>query len=212
MNVTDSGAFSDYHALQLEVRRRLSRGLTVNANYQYAREGGSAFLGLHDGRAMDPVDNVRHAIKAQWDWTIPVGRGQRYGTDMNAWANGFLGGWQFSGATRMQARMMDMGGVRLVGMTLDELEDLYEFRIIDDPVNAGQKLVTMLPADIILNTQRAFNTSATSRHRLRRAGRAGGPRTSRRPTARTASNWQQAIARPARCSFGRRGSSAWTSA
>jgi hypothetical protein len=162
VNVQDSGAFSDYHALQLELRRRLSKGLTVNANYQYAREGGSSFLGFHYGRAMDPVDNVRHAIKAQWDWTIPVGRGQRYGTDLNPWLNGVLGGWQFSGATRMQARMMDMGGVRLVGMTVKELEDLYDFRIINDPVNPGRKLVTMLPDDIILNTQRAFNTSATS--------------------------------------------------
>ncbi len=134
----------------------------MNANYQYAREGGSAFLGFHYGRVMDPVDNVRHAIKAQWDWTIPVGRGQRYGTDMNPWVNGVVGGWQFSGATRMQSRMMDMGGVRLVGMTQDELEDLYEFRIIDDPANAGRKLVTMLPDDIILNTRRAFSTSATS--------------------------------------------------
>jgi hypothetical protein len=162
VNVTDSGAFSDYHALQLEVRRRLSRGLTVNANYQYAREGGSSFLGLHYGRVMDPTDNVRHAIKGQWDWTVPVGRGQRYGTDMNPWMNGVLGGWQFSGSTRMQARMMDMGGVRLVNMTKDELEDLYEFRIIDDPANPTQKLVTMLPDDIILNTRRAFGTSAAS--------------------------------------------------
>ena len=36
VNVTDSGAFSDYHAMQLELRRRLSRGLSANVNYQYA--------------------------------------------------------------------------------------------------------------------------------------------------------------------------------
>ena len=162
VDVTDSGAFSDYHALQLELRRRLSRGLTVNANYQYAREGGSAFLGFHYGRVMDPTANVRHAIKAQWDWTVPVGRGQRYGTDMNPILNGVLGGWQFTGATRIQAAMLNMGNVRLVGMTTDELQDLYEFRITDDPVNVGRKLVTMLPDDIILNTRRAFGTSATS--------------------------------------------------
>ena len=29
---------------------------------------------------MNPTANVRHAIKTQWDWTIPVGRGQRFGT------------------------------------------------------------------------------------------------------------------------------------
>ena len=45
-NVTDSGAFSDYHALQIELRRRLSKGLSANVNYQYALEGGSAFDGL----------------------------------------------------------------------------------------------------------------------------------------------------------------------
>src|SRR6185369_9715949 len=34
-NVTDSGAFSKYNALQLELRRRLSRGFSANINYQY---------------------------------------------------------------------------------------------------------------------------------------------------------------------------------
>ena len=56
--MTDSGAFSDYHALQLELRRRLSRGLPVNGSYQYAIEGGSAFLGFQYGRVMDPNDST----------------------------------------------------------------------------------------------------------------------------------------------------------
>ena len=43
VNINDSGAFSSYHAIQAEVRRRLSRGLQVNASYQYALEEG---LGL----------------------------------------------------------------------------------------------------------------------------------------------------------------------
>ncbi len=98
VNVVDSGAYSDYHALQIEVRQRLSRGMAFNANYQYAREGGSAFLGFHYGRAIDPTDNVRHAIKWQWDWSIPVGQGRRYGTDMNPVLDGIVGGWEFTGA------------------------------------------------------------------------------------------------------------------
>ena len=36
VNVTDSGAFSKYNALQLELRRRLSSGFSANVNYQYA--------------------------------------------------------------------------------------------------------------------------------------------------------------------------------
>ena len=116
VNVTDSGAFSDYHALQIELRRRLSRGLQVNGSYQYAIEGGSAFLGFLYGRTMIPSANVRHAIKTQWDWTIPVGRGQRFGTDMHPVLDTLIGGWSFNGVGRIQAVMVNFGNVRLVGM------------------------------------------------------------------------------------------------
>ena len=50
-NVTDSGAFSDYNALQVELRRRLSKGFSANVNYQYTFEGGSQFDGFSFGRA-----------------------------------------------------------------------------------------------------------------------------------------------------------------
>jgi hypothetical protein len=161
VTVTDSGAFSDYNALQVELRRRLSRGLAFNASYQYALEGGSAFLGFHYGRVMSPTANVRHAIKAQWDWTIPVGRGQRFGADMNPILNGIVGGWQFTGATRIQAVMVNFGNVRLVGMTKDDLQDMYGFDIRPNP-DTGLPTPFMLPDDVILNTRRAFSTSPTS--------------------------------------------------
>ena len=161
VNVTDSGAFSDYNALQIELRRRLSRGLAFNGSYQYALEGGSAFLGFHYGRVMNPNDNVRHAIKAQWDWRIPVGRGERFGGNMHPLLDGIVGGWEFNGASRIQARMVDFGNVRLVGMTAKDLQKMYEF---DLRVNPDNLLLTpyMLPDDVILNTRRAFSTSPTS--------------------------------------------------
>jgi hypothetical protein len=162
VNVIDSGAYSDYHALQIEVRRRLSRGLSVNANYQYAIEGGSAFLGFHYGRVLNPTQNVRHAIKTQWNWSLPFGRGRRFGTDMHPILNGVVGNWDFTGAGRIQARTLNFGNVRLVNMTAKDLQDMYSFRIIDDPANPGRQLVTMLPDEVILNTRRAFNTSPTS--------------------------------------------------
>ena len=161
VNVRDSGAFSDYHALQIELRRRLSRGLAINGSYQYALEGTSAFLGFHFGRVMNSNDNVRHAIKAQWDWRLPVGRGERFGGNMHPVLHGILGGWEFSGASRIQARMVDFGAVRLVGMTPKDLQKMYKF---DLRVNPDTGLVTpyMLPDDVVLNTRRAFSTSPTS--------------------------------------------------
>jgi hypothetical protein len=163
-SVTDSGAFSDYHALQIDLRRRLSQGLSANVNYQYALEGGSAFDGFLHGRTMvQNGDGVRHAIKTQWDWTIPVGRGQRYLTDSNAWVDGFLGGWSFKGVGRFQALVQDFGNVRLVGMSHGELQKLYTYNIKTDPASqVGQQRAYMLPDDIILNTRRAFSTSSST--------------------------------------------------
>jgi Carboxypeptidase regulatory-like domain/TonB dependent receptor/TonB-dependent Receptor Plug Domain len=161
VNVTDSGAFSDYHALQIELRRRLSKGLSANVNYQYAVEAGSAFDGFRFGRTMIPSENVRHAIKTQWDWTIPVGRGQRFGTTLNPVLDGILGGWSFNGVGRIQARVIDFGNVRLVGMSVDELTDMYKFDIRTNP-DTGLQTVYMLPDDVILNTRRAFSVSTTS--------------------------------------------------
>ena len=155
VDVTDSGAFSDYHALQLELRRRLSKGLSANINYQYARERGSAFDGFAFGREMAEQGNVRHAFKTQWDWTIPVGRGQRFGSNMNALLDGILGGWSMNGVGRFQARTLNLGNVNLVNMTVDELTDLYKYETRSNA--SGVQTVFALPEDIILNTRRAFS-------------------------------------------------------
>jgi hypothetical protein len=159
--VYESAAFSNYHALQIEIRRRLSGGLQVNGSYQYAVEGGSSYQGRRYGRVLNPTPNVRHAIKAQWDYSIPVGRGRRFGADMNPLLNGVLGGWEFNGAGRVQARTVNFGNVRLVGMTIEELTDAYTFEVRPNPTS-GAPTVYYMPQDIIDNTRRAFSLSTTS--------------------------------------------------
>jgi hypothetical protein len=161
-NVFVSDAFSSYDALQIEVRRRLSRGFQVNGSYAFAFEEGSSFLGRHYGRVSNPGATVRHAFKLQWDWTVPVGRGRRFLTDVNPWIDAVVGGWEVNGAGRVQARVLNFGNVRMVGMSLDELTDEYYYRVLPNPSDPTLTIVSMLPEDIILNTRRAFNTSATS--------------------------------------------------
>ena len=161
VNVTDSGAFSDYHAFQVEARRRLSKGLSANVNYQYGIERGSAFQGFSFGRVMNAQGNVRHAIKMQGDWQVPVGRGQRYGSNLHPIMQGIVGGWSVNGVARVQARTVDLGNVRLVGMTRDELQAMYKHEIRINPDN-GLRTVYMLPDDVILNTRRAFSVSSTT--------------------------------------------------
>jgi hypothetical protein len=167
--VTDSGAYSNYHALQIELRRRMSKGLQANLNYQFAVEGGSSFLGFRYGRVMNPSENVRHALKMQWDWELPVGKGRRFGSDMNGVLDGILGGWRFNGVGRMQTRRVNIAldagaeirNVRLVGMSEEELRKMYRFDIRNDPAT-GLPTVYLLPDDVILNTRRAFSVSTTS--------------------------------------------------
>jgi hypothetical protein len=164
VNVTDSGGYSNYHAMQLEVRRRLSRGLSANVNYQYApRQGISSFQGFASGRVMEQnLENyLRHSVKMQWDWTLPFGRGQRFGADMNPVLNAVAGGWSFNLVGRLQTSVVDLGNVRLVGMTKDELQDMYKFRFKDNPTTNIRE-VWMLPDDVILNTRRAFSTISTT--------------------------------------------------
>lgn len=161
-NVYKSNAFTTYNALQIDLRRRLSQGLQFTANYQYAVGYESQFLGQRYGRVPQLRLTVpRHAFKTTWNWSLPVGRGRRSGTDMNRWLDGVLGGWEFHGAGRVQNRLLDFGNVRIVGMTVDELRDMYKFRIVTNP-ETGLKEVWMLPEEVILNTRRAFNVSATS--------------------------------------------------
>src|SRR5437764_13777216 len=68
-----------------------------------------------------------------------------------------VGGWQIIGVGRIQTgELLDLGNVRIVGMTVDELRDSLALR-----VGANGQLF-YLPQDIIDNTVKAFNVSATS--------------------------------------------------
>ena len=161
--MTDSGAFSDYHALQLELRRRLSRGLSANINYQYALEGGSAFDGFSFGRAHDADrGNVRHAIKTQWDWTLPVGRGQRFGDNLHPILDAV------ARRLELQRRRPHPGARHRLRQRAARRHDARTTcRACTsstsgiDPAT-GLQTVYMLPDDIILNTRRAFSVSTTT--------------------------------------------------
>jgi hypothetical protein len=166
--IYQSRGFSNYNALQIDVRRRLSHGLQLSANYQYARANQQMYLGERYGFVAQEQVTVagragvpRHSVKTIWDWSIPVGRGRRFGTDMNRWLDGVLGGWEFHGAGRMQNQLVDFGNVRLVGMSLSDLRKMYKPRVATNPVT-GVRTVWMLPQDVIDNTVKAFNVSATS--------------------------------------------------
>ena len=158
VNVAMAG--SKYHSFQLEARRRMSRGLTLQGSYTFGQTWGSSNPTIRRDRTFLKDDGVAHAFKGSWVYQIPVGRGRRFGTDMNAFMNGVLGDWEFSGTARVQVRDLVLNNARLVGMSQDELNDIFDIRITRDA--AGDTFVFNMPDDVILNTRRAYSTSPTS--------------------------------------------------
>ena len=166
--VVDNSTRTWYDALQLEVRRRMSKGLLIQGNYTFSKSlsnmfassssVSSNFTTLRDknlDKAASPFD-IRHSLKANWIYELPFGRGRAWLGEANGLVDKLAGGWSVHGAFRMQSGSpFNFGNVQLVGMTAKELQDSLEIR--KDPGG----IVYFLPDDIITNTQRAWSTTAT---------------------------------------------------
>jgi hypothetical protein len=160
-NLTTNFGGTRANSVQLEFRKRLSNGLTFNTSYAWA----SAFMMQRYGYQHAPeeiaqagqVGNVAHAIKGNWLYELPFGEGKRWGGDSGGVVNAILGGWEFDGVGRIQTgEQIDFGNVRLVGMSEDEFRNSVALRV------AANGQLFILPQDIIDNTVKAFQTSATS--------------------------------------------------
>jgi hypothetical protein len=160
-NVVTDRDFTRYNSLQVEVRRRLSRGFLAGASYTYGISKTSSNQTLRLDRFEVDNTGAPHEFKAQWTWELPVGRGRRFGSNMHPVVNGLLGNWEFSGNARVQTERYRITNAVLVGMTAEELQNEFKIRIYRD--NAGQLLgVYSMPQDIIDNTRRAYNSDATT--------------------------------------------------
>jgi hypothetical protein len=174
-----------YDSVQVELRRRLSKGLLVQGNYVFAKamtnfpvSSAAVFYQpptlreVNGDKTVSPF-NVVHAFKANWIYELPFGKNQWLGSNAGAVLDRVIGGWSFHGAARIQSGApFNIGNVQLVGMTRSDLQKQIKIRqgvVVDlnnNPVlNASgrQTPVTyFLPHDIIANTIRAFNVSATT--------------------------------------------------
>lgn len=125
VNVIDSNDFSTYHGLQMQIERRMSRGLTAQLSYTWAKSldtrsfdpaftlaaGGTAQSGsstpfdINDRRGnYAPSDfDRRHAIQSYWVWELPFGKGQRFGGNAGRALHALIGEWQFSGLMTIQS-------------------------------------------------------------------------------------------------------------
>ncbi len=110
---------SSYHALQVDVRRRLSHGFSVRGVYTFSKaldDGDSlnqTTAGNAPGLVANPFDiaadkglatfNATHVAVINALYALPFGRGSSLPNDWNGLANAFISGWSVSSIISAQS-------------------------------------------------------------------------------------------------------------
>ncbi len=114
-----AGGKGDYHALQLKVERRYSRGLYLLNSFTWSRgrDNASGHLEVQNGDNSrvnyrnlagefgrsgydQPFNNTTSFV-----WELPFGKGRRYATNLHPIVEGVLGGWRLVGINTMTSGM-----------------------------------------------------------------------------------------------------------
>lgn len=141
----------------------------MGANYTFARAQSDSFQSNSDnfanftkrpeGRQLAKgvaVFDIRHAFKLDATYDLPFGRGRTFFSSANKFVDAIIGGFTFAPVLRWQSGSpIQVGGVQLVGMTVEELQKAVKVRKEADAVY-------WLPDDIILNSRRTFGTDILS--------------------------------------------------
>ncbi|HEV8588701.1 MAG TPA: carboxypeptidase regulatory-like domain-containing protein [Pyrinomonadaceae bacterium] len=169
------GTDTNFNALQIEVRRRLSAGLLVQGSYQFGKALSNAFVSSSSvfsqprtlrnpglDRNYSPWD-IRHSFKLDYIYELPFGHGKTWLNSSNGLVNRVVGNWQIGGVTRIQsgpATLLTSGGRATVNqndaglflhnLTKKQLQSLVQIR------KSPSGVVYWLPQSLIDNTISAF--------------------------------------------------------
>jgi hypothetical protein len=116
INLLESRANSNYHALQMRFQQRLSQGLSALVSYTWSKSiddasnffsstGDPSFpqnsynLGAERGRSNF---DVPHRLSASYSYIFPVGKGRRYVAN-SGWLTTLLTGWETYGIITLQS-------------------------------------------------------------------------------------------------------------
>jgi Carboxypeptidase regulatory-like domain len=115
---TNAG-YSDYHAMEITLRKEMSGGLLFDLNYTLSKStdlGSDAErVSLYEGGgfASDIINawepqlqhalsdfDATHQVNANWIYQLPFGGGRKFGSGWNHWMDAAFGGWQIAGLWR----------------------------------------------------------------------------------------------------------------
>jgi hypothetical protein len=168
--------------VQIEFRRRMARGLLLQANYAFGKSLANTYASSSSvfdqpstlrnrdlKKGYTPFD-ITQALKFNFIWELPVGRGRGFMSNASKVTDFLVGGWGFNGNVRIQSGspfffnspvsigpgIANAGNFQLVGMSLKELQKAVGVYRDEDG------FVYVLPKDIRENTIKAFNVQMTS--------------------------------------------------
>jgi hypothetical protein len=186
----DNSAESWYNSLQVEFRRRLSRGLLVQSSYVFSKAQTTSYASSsiaqsnfrtirhpEFNKTLSPFD-VTHALKVSWLYELPFGRGTTFFSNAGRLLDALVGGWNINGSIKLQSGTpINFGNVNLVGMDRKELEDAigvyYDQSVSYSNATPVIATVSYLPAEIISNTSNAFANLAFTGKAIVPAGYGG---------------------------------------
>jgi len=184
-NLEVNGGNSNYHGLQVELKRRMSKGLLFQGSYVWSHsitnESGAGVNGSfttlrnmgYDKQA-SPYD-IRQAVKMNWIYELPLGKGHHFlGGVSNPVTRKIVEGWQIASVTRVQTGSpirltsgratynQNESGVILHNMTVAQLQDMMKIRKVNVAATATSPAIGAVyyfPQALVDNTNAAFEVN-----------------------------------------------------
>jgi len=194
-----NGADSSYHALQIEVRRRMSGGLLVQGSYAWAKslsnmQASSSVVESQPttlrNYALDkgpsPWD-LRHGLKLNFIYELPFGGSRTWLSGLeNLVLKKLVEGWEIAGVSRLQSGSPELltgrasfnqndNGVVFHNLTARQYQDMVKIRRTTAPNGVG--VIYFLPQDFINNSLAAWEVGGFTLRDLDRSKPYIGPQT-----------------------------------
>lgn len=200
-NLEVNGGNTNYHGLQVELKRRMSKGLLFQGSYVWSHsisneqsQGiGGSYTSLRDvgyDKSASPFD-IRQAVKMNWVYELPIGKGHAFLSNAsNPIVRKALEGWQLASVTRLQSGSpirltsgratynQNESGVILHNMTMSQLQDMMKIRkgnLAATSTSPAIGVVQYLPQSLIDNTNAAFEIGGKTLANLDRSAPYIGP-------------------------------------